>query len=396
MGRDRTTSGEGLPPNLYRKYQTQGWYYQYRDSRTGKFHGLGYDRALAISQSTQLNALIAEQQRTDRVNTIYQPKPIITRQRWDLKTALNTYHDLTDKAEITGKISYNTAKTRRCHINALRKLPNWTLDPDNLESMIADTATFLNGYREAGKERSAQSIRSTFKSLFVELRQLGQWLHPLDPASATKNEHATVKRDRLTLDNLNAILEYIRHPIFTDVRVDPWLEHAILLAVTSSHCNAELCRLTYTDTGSGCWLDGDWMFITRQKVKNSRIRIPLDFGLHRIGYSLREIIEMTRLDKLKATHVIHHQRTTTKAMAGEVVHPNTYSRRFAAVRDAVGIKPPEDKDPTTFYELRSLSQRLAREQGVDVKTLLGHKHADTTDIYDDPRGGFVELLLKNT
>ncbi|OQX16166.1 MAG: hypothetical protein BWK73_04700 [Thiothrix lacustris] len=394
MGRNRTTSGEGLPPNLYRKPQAEGRYYQYRDPRSGKFHGLGYDRKTAISQAKQLNALIAEQQRTDRVTAIYQPKLIITRQRWDLKTALNTYHDITDKAEKSKEISKNTAKTRRSHINALRKLPNWELDTENLESMIVDTATFLDGYREEGKERSAQSIRSTLKGVFTELRQLGQWLHPLDPASSTKNKQAPVKRARLTLENLQEILEYIRHPKFTDVRVDPWLEHAILLAVTSSHCNAELSRLTYTDIGTGCWLEDDWMHITRQKVKNSRISILLDFGLEKIGYSIREIIDMTKLDKLKATHAIHHQRTTTKARAGEAVHPNTYSRRFADVRDAVGIIPPEGKDPTTFYELRSLSERLARAQGVDVKTLLGHKHADTTDIYDDPRGGFTALLLK--
>jgi hypothetical protein len=394
MARVRTTSGEGLPPNLYRKPQAGGHYYQYRDPRTGKFHGLGYDRKTAVSQATQLNALIAEQQRTDRVTAIYQPKSLITRQRWDLKTALNTYQDLTDKAETAEKVSKNTAKTRRSHINALRKLPNWELDPNNLETMIVDTVNFLESYREEGKERTAQSLRSTLKGVFTELRQLGQWLHPLDPASATKNEQAPVKRARLTLDDVNSILDYIRHPKFTDVRVDPWLEHAILLAVTSSHCNAELSRLTYTDTGTGCWLDNDWMHITRQKVKNSRISIPLDFGLDKIGYSIRDIIDMTRLDQLKrATHVIHHQRTTTKATAGEAVHPNTYSRRFADVRDAVGIIPPEGKDPTTFYELRSLSQRLARAQGVDVKTLLGHKQASTTDIYDDPRGGFVELLL---
>lgn len=395
MGRDRTTSGEGLPPNLYRKPQRQGWYYQYRDPRTGKFHGLGYDRQLAIAQATQLNALIAQQQRTNRVDTIYNPKPPEPiKSRWTLKTALNTYQDIIDKREAGRKISKNTARSKRSHINALRKLPDWIIDPANLENMITDTATFLEGYRQDEKERTAQALRSTLKDVFAELRQLGQWLHPLDPASSTRNEPAPVKRARLTLDNVMEILEYIRHPKRTDVRVDPWLEHAILLAVTSSHCNAELCRLTYTDLGTGCWIENDWMFITRQKVKNSRIRIPLDFGLRAIGYSLREIIEMTLADKLQATHVIHHQRTTAKSTAGEPVHPNSYSRRFADVRDAVGITSPEGKSLPTFYELRSLSQRLARAQGVDVKTLMGHKRTETTDIYDDYRGGFADLLIQ--
>ncbi len=391
MGRNRD-SGKGLPPNLYQKNQYGQIYFQYRDPRTGKFHGLGYDRSLAINQAQQLNALIAAQLSNQRVQTIYQqttttPKQIKTLQ-W--QAALDIYADIIEKRVTRtdkNKISPNTYRTRKSHINALRQLPDWELYSTPLDDMIADVVELLETYREEGKERTAQSLRSCLIDVFKELRQLGKWLHALDPASATKNQSVSVKRERLQLEQLMLMLEYIRDP---KNGIDPWLEHVILLAVTTSHCNSELSQLTYTYVNNACFIEGDWLYITRDKVDDSRIKIPLDFGLKVIGYSIRDILAMTRADGLKTNHVIHHQ-TSNRVRAGEPVHPNTYSRKFAEVRDAVGIVPRPGKEPTTFYELRSLCKRLAKEQGVDTKTLMGHKRTETNDMYEDPRGGFIEL-----
>lgn len=50
-------------PNLYQKFDRRNGkaYYQYRDTRTGRFHGLGTDRTTAIKVATELNRLIAAQ-----------------------------------------------------------------------------------------------------------------------------------------------------------------------------------------------------------------------------------------------------------------------------------------------------------------------------------------------
>ena len=40
----------------------------------------------------------------------------------------------------------------------------------------------------------------------------------------------------------------------------------------------------------------------------------------------------------------------------------------------------------SLHEVRSLSARLYRAEGVDVQTLLGHKNAEMTAIYEDDRG----------
>ena len=48
--------------------------------------------------------------------------------------------------------------------------------------------------------------------------------------------------------------------------------------------------------------------------------------------------------------------------------------------------------PPTFHEIRSLSERLYSEQGVNTQALLGHRQASTTAIYDDPRGLLVDVV----
>lgn len=47
---------------------------------------------------------------------------------------------------------------------------------------------------------------------------------------------------------------------------------------------------------------------------------------------------------------------------------------------------PEKGLPCSLHEIRSLSERLYREQGIDTMILLGHKHQSMTDVYNDDRG----------
>ena len=46
----------------------------------------------------------------------------------------------------------------------------------------------------------------------------------------------------------------------------------------------------------------------------------------------------------------------------------------------------EDYKPPSFFEIRSLAERLYRDQGVNTQILLGHKYRSTTDLYNDLRG----------
>lgn len=65
---------------------------------------------------------------------------------------------------------------------------------------------------------------------------------------------------------------------------------------------------------------------------------------------------------------------------------NSISRYFTIARDQSGIKWPEGHTPPSFHEQRSLASRLYKEQGLNVKTLLGHKTDAMSEEYADDRG----------
>lgn len=71
---------------------------------------------------------------------------------------------------------------------------------------------------------------------------------------------------------------------------------------------------------------------------------------------------------------------------------------FAACRDRAFPKGAWDHPPT-FHEIRSLSERAYRLQGVNTQILLGHKYARMTDLYNDERnledGGFKYVTIGN-
>ena len=59
---------------------------------------------------------------------------------------------------------------------------------------------------------------------------------------------------------------------------------------------------------------------------------------------------------------------------------------FMEARNEAKINWPKGTTPASFHEQRSLSSRLYKEQGVDVKTLLGHSTDAMSEQYRDDRG----------
>lgn len=72
------------------------------------------------------------------------------------------------------------------------------------------------------------------------------------------------------------------------------------------------------------------------------------------------------------------------APRGSQVHIDTISRAFADARALTELQWP-GKTPPTYHEIRSLSERLYKAQGVDTKALLGHRHERMTEVYHDAR-----------
>ncbi len=70
----------------------------------------------------------------------------------------------------------------------------------------------------------------------------------------------------------------------------------------------------------------------------------------------------------------------------EPVKQVSITNQFSRLRDRVFKRDYWTGNPTTFHEIRSLSERLYREQKIDTMTLLGHKSQAMTDRYNDSRG----------
>jgi integrase len=69
---------------------------------------------------------------------------------------------------------------------------------------------------------------------------------------------------------------------------------------------------------------------------------------------------------------------------------------FQRAREKAGIEASEGRTPPSFHEIRSLSERLYREEfGADfAQAMLGHKSAQMTSKYDDLRGGWKAINAK--
>jgi integrase len=101
-----------------------------------------------------------------------------------------------------------------------------------------------------------------------------------------------------------------------------------------------------------------------------------------LGMTISDVVSQCR-DRVVSRHLVHHAKNTARAKAGTPVQKLTISKGFKDARNLSGLKWD---NPPSFHEMRSLSGRLYKDQGVDAQSLLGHKDAKTTALYVDPRG----------
>jgi len=113
------------------------------------------------------------------------------------------------------------------------------------------------------------------------------------------------------------------------------------------------------------------------------IKIPLTLKIESLDLDIKQVIEMANICK-ESEFALHHKTARAKNEVGDPLHPDTVSRSFKRAREEAQIK--WQGSPATYHEIRSLSERLYREQGVDTKALCGHSEQRMTDRYNDLRG----------
>jgi enterobacteria phage integrase len=388
MNRPRSRQHRELPDNLYRKpdKRTGKTYYSYKDPRSGKYHGMGTDHALAVEDAKALNAAIYQAMRVAKIASVAQSKPDTP----PLSRLMLRHLDLCEKR----RLSANTMKSRWSMVRAWER--ELGAERPIGEIVVRDFVEVIDKYEAAGKVRMAQSMRSAAIDIWKDAIAEG-WAGDNLPAK-TRAPSPQVKRARLLLDDFTAIRAAAQAMAARQGRC---VENAMLLALLSGQRREDVGSAQFKrgPDWKRAWRDyqedpkanpapypfiEDGMLWVVQGKTGALVRIPLSLRLEATGMSLSDVVERCRATNVVSRYLIHHDRPFVNAPVGSPLHVDTISRQFASAREATG-RSWAPKEPPTFHELRSLAERLYRDQGIDVQTLLGHRAAKMTAVYDDLR-----------
>lgn len=264
----------------------------------------------------------------------------------------------------TRTLKTNTLDGRRRQISQLVKILGGA---ERLISTIrpVDVATAIRAVFDSGREHLALRLHIEADDMFNEAIVAGHI--GLNPVTHLKRPRPKVRRSRLTYEQLQQIRRLsIRHG-------RSWLVDAIDIALVTGLRIGDIVRLRVSHVVN------DHLLVTQQKT-GVRQAIPLDLRLDAARITLRKVIE--RCSAGKADNDLLVCKRSTKAY-----HKNYLTSAFSSERDSALPRSTwgDEKMPATFHEIRSLSERMYREQGQDTKALLGHKRQSTTDLYNDAR-----------
>ena len=260
---------------------------------------------------------------------------------------------------------------RRCSIahilNALGDKPLRSIRPHEIAAAVREVHVM-------GKPVMAQHVLIELRDMLNEAINYG-WIDS-NPAINVKQLRAPVKRQRLPFEQWQRMYDMARtHPV-------PWVPHMLKLALLTGQRRADLCKMRFEDI---CEMEingvrGDCLLIEQQKTK-ARIALPLALRLDMLGVTLGQEIDACRSYGKPGPYLLRSRYAAWQRS----LNPKCLSNRFENLRAAAGITV-ERGTPPSLHECRSLAERLYREQGIDTRTLLGHKRQAMTDVYNDDRG----------
>ena len=266
------------------------------------------------------------------------------------------YERIVDGLPITDKTKAN----RMCSMaHVLRGLGR-----DRIISAIRphDVSAFIGRIHKDHPPLSKRLLIET-KSVFNGALDYG-WLDR-NPASQVKAQQVTVRRNRLTLEQWQAIHGYAA------AHMPPWVAHMMVLALITGQRRSDLVKMRFADVWDG------HLHIEQIKTGTKRA-LPLALRLDAIGVTLVEAIQACRAYAKGGEYLL---RKSTGKRPGDA----SLSARFEEAREA-SIPLPKTGAPTSLHECRSLSERLYRVQGINTMILLGHSTQQMTDLYNNDRG----------
>ena len=219
-------------------------------------------------------------------------------------------------------------------------------------------AKIIKIYIDQDKSPSAKSMYHLLKDVFREAYAQG-WndKNPTDPIKCPK---VVVKRSRMTLTEFKKILNE------AEKTGNEVMHKAMMLALVTGQRRSDIAVMKKTN------IKRNHLLIDQYKT-GTKIALPVKLECKKVKTSLRDIIDSSNNDYLISIN-------------NEPVKLDSITNQFSRLRDRVFKRDYWTGNPTTFHEIRSLSERLYREQKIDTMTLLGHKSQAMTDRYNDSRG----------
>lgn len=355
--RPRKTGSKDLPPNLYRKTDSRNGatYYSYKDPTSGKWYGLGSDKAQAVREAVHANHAGAKMRPAlmDRINAA----PVRRFSEWiDEYRKLYAERDLSQQSKESARMRLNRLSEALGH-------------HDTAGIGTFEIAGYLKTLTDEGKAQMARAMRSLLSDVMREAIAAG-WRKD-NPVEVTRAAKVKIQRERLTFELWKAIYAEAKQP---------WLKRAMELGVLTGQRRDDIAGMLFKDVRD------DHLHVIQAKT-GARLRISTQLRLDSVGLELGEVVKACR-DAVVSKHLVHHSKTVSKATPGMPIMLDTLSSAFSAARDRAAEKAGISfgSSPPTFHEMRSLSARLHAAEGRDPQALLGHKSAAMTALYRDSRG----------
>lgn len=233
------------------------------------------------------------------------------------------------------------------------------------------------GLKTFGADRTSTAGRvlSELRDVFTEAIANG-WTEA-NPAKDIKPPKHKVQRARLTFETWQAMRT------LAETGPQRWVVYLLLLALITGQRRGDLAKMRFDDIVKDA--EGREYLRVEQlkqagKGYGARVEIPLSLRLDAIGMTLADVVEHCR-------HSAKPGATLLRKAGGGPIEESSLSARFH--EHIVAVLGPNAHRRfcwPSLHEVRSLSARLFKAQGIDVQTLLGHKHAEMTELYVDDRG----------
>lgn len=224
-----------------------------------------------------------------------------------------------------------------------------------------DLAEIINEYVKRGTNSAAKSMYQIIKEVFREAYFNG-WV-ATDPTTPLRPPKTPPKRCRLTFDEFKKILNSAKKSR------QQYFYQSMIVALVTGQRRSDIVAIQRSDIKNG------YLFIEQYKT-GAKIALPLNLYCEKLDMTLEHVINNICTGK---KYLIENNKKQVRLFS--------LTQYFSEFRDKIYYERNYwNGTPPSFHEIRSLSERLYRAQGVDTMNLLGHKSQQMTDKYNDSRG----------